>query len=51
MDALLWALAETELSTYNRDNQEQFEDIRYRVSRALKKLVDDLPDPEIREDN
>lgn len=51
MDALLWALAETELETYNDNTKEVFEDIRYRVSRALKKLVNDFPDPEIPEDN
>ena len=51
MDALLWALAETELETYNDDIKDLFEDIRYRVSRALKKLVNDFPDPEFTEDD
>lgn len=44
MDALLWALAEAELSTYNNETREQYEDMRIQVSRILKRLVNDLPD-------
>lgn len=47
MDALLWALAETELSLLNDRTQDLYEDIRYQVSRTLKKLVADLPEPEM----
>ena len=46
MDALLWALAEAELSTFNDDTKEQYEDMRIQVSRYLKKLIADLPEPE-----
>lgn len=46
MDALLWALAEAELSTFNEETKEQYEDMRIQVSRFLKKLIADLPDPE-----
>jgi hypothetical protein len=46
MDALLWALAEAELSTFNDDTREQYEDMRLQVSRCLKKLTSDLPEPE-----
>ncbi len=46
MDALLWALAEAELSTYNEETKEQYYDMRVQVSRIIKKLVNDLPDPE-----
>lgn len=46
MDALLWALAEAELSTFNSETKEQYEDMRIQVSRYLKKLIADLPDPE-----
>ena len=46
MDALLWALAEAELSTFNAETREQYEDMRIQVSRYLKKLISDLPDPE-----
>ena len=50
MDALLWALAEAELSTFNAETKEQYEDMRIHVSRCLKKLIADLPDPEPEED-
>lgn len=50
MDALLWALAEAELSTFNDETREQYEDMRIQVSRCLRKLVADLPDPEITEE-
>lgn len=50
MDALLWALAEAELSTFNDETREQYEDMRIQVSRCLRKLVADLPDPELTEE-
>jgi DNA mismatch repair enzyme (predicted ATPase) len=50
MDALLWALAEAELSTFNDETREVYEEVRIQVSRALKKLVADLPAPEAQED-
>lgn len=50
MDALLWALAEAELSTFNDETREQYEDMRIQVSRCLRKLVADLPDPEMTEE-
>ena len=51
MDSLLWALAEAELSTYNDEVKEQYEDMRIQVSRILKRLVADLPDPDVSEPN
>lgn len=50
MDALLWALAEAELSTFSAETKEQYEDMRIQVSRYLKKLIADLPDPEPEDD-
>ncbi len=50
MDALLWALAEAELATFNEDTLEQYEEMRIKVARTLKKLVADLPDPTIGEE-
>lgn len=47
MDALLWALSEAEMGTYNEETKEQYEDMRIQVSRILKKLVNDLPDPDV----
>lgn len=46
MDALLWALAEAEYSTFNEEVKEVYEEIRINVSRILKRLVADLPDPD-----
>lgn len=50
LDSLLWALAEAELSTFNEETKEQYEDMRFLVSKCLKKLVADLPDPEMSEE-
>lgn len=47
MDSLLWALAEAELSIVNDSTKEQLEDFRMQVSKLLKRLVADLPDPKI----
>ena len=47
LDDLLWALAEAENSTCNQSSIENYEDMRYTVSRILKKLVADLPEPDI----
>ena len=51
MDALLWALAEAEMSTYNEETKEQYFDMRVQVSRIIKKLVHDLPDPKLDEED
>jgi hypothetical protein len=45
MDYLLWALAQAELNNINQGNADAFEEFRIEVSRNLKKLVADLPDP------
>lgn len=50
LDYLLWALAEAEYSTCSPTSIENYEDMRYKVSRTLKRLVSDLPDPDINED-
>lgn len=50
LDDLLWALAEAENSTCNQKTIENYEDMRFTVSRILKKLVADLPDPEVSEE-
>jgi hypothetical protein len=51
LDFLLWALAQAELNNINKDNTEAFEEFRIEVSRNLKKLVADLPDPTESEDS
>ena len=45
MDALLWALSVAELMTINQQTRGYFSDLRYEVSKILRKLVDSLPDP------
>jgi hypothetical protein len=45
MDSLLWALCEAELSTWNDTTKNHFRELRYEVSRILRKLVEDLPEP------
>ncbi len=47
LDALLWALSVAELNTIDKDTIRLFEDIRYEVSRTLRLLVEDLPEPEL----
>ena len=49
LDDLLWALAEAENTTCSPSSIENYEDMRFTVSRILKRLVADLPDPEITE--
>ena len=51
MDSLLWALAEAEHGTYNERVKEVYEDIRLQVSTALRKLIKDLPEPELPDSN
>lgn len=50
LDYLLWALAEAENSTCSQSSIENYEDMRHKVSRTLKKLVEDLPDPDLEEE-
>lgn len=49
LDDLLWALAEAENTTCSPSSIENYEDMRYTVSRILKRLVADLPDPDTEE--
>ena len=50
MDSLLWALCAAELSATTDKTAQGFEDMRYEVSRILRKLVETLPEPETDED-
>lgn len=45
MDALLWGIALAELNCVSDATKETFVELRYEVSRNLRKLVEDLPDP------
>ena len=47
MDSLLWALCAAELGTVNEATKRYFAELRYEVSRLLRRLVDDLPEPDL----
>lgn len=47
MDALLWGLSTAELNCVSDETKTSFEELRYEVSRNLKKLVEDLPEPKL----
>lgn len=47
MDALLWALCAAELGTINEGSKRHFSELRFEVSRLLRALVADLPEPEM----
>jgi hypothetical protein len=49
MDALLWGMCIAELNCVSDGNKRMFEDMRFEVSRNLKKLVEDLPEAKIEE--
>ena len=45
IDALIWALGVSELNAVNEETKSHFQDLRYDISRTLKKLVEHLPEP------
>lgn len=47
MDSLLWGLCMAELSTISDSTARHFEEMRFEVSRILRRLVEDLPEPEL----
>jgi hypothetical protein len=51
IDSLLWALAVSELKAVNEATKNHFDELRYEVSRILRKLVQDLPDPDLDEND
>jgi len=51
MDSLIWALVEAELGTINEATKNHFEELRFEVSRLLRKLVEDLPEPVLEDVN
>ncbi|KHL95879.1 hypothetical protein QW71_09730 [Paenibacillus sp. IHB B 3415] len=50
MDSLLWSMCEAELGTINEETKYHLKELRYEVSRLLRKLVEDLPEPELKDD-
>ena len=47
MDSLLWALCAAEFGTVNEASKRHFSELRFEVSRLLRRLVDDLPEPDL----
>lgn len=45
LDSLMWGLCAAELGNVSESNRQNFEEMRYEVSRILRRLVDDLPEP------
>ena len=49
MDSLLWALSEAEIGATTDTTRRHFMELRFEISRLLRNLVDDLPDPDMSE--
>lgn len=49
IDSLMWALCMAELGTVNEATKGHFSDMRFEVSKLLRRLVEDLPDPDSEE--
>jgi len=45
LDSLIWAISHAEMRTVNDMNERYFKDMRYSVSRVLRRLVEDMPEP------
>jgi hypothetical protein len=51
LDMLLWSLAITEADCTIPEYKKQFREFRYAVSRALREIVESLPEPRFESDN
>ena len=49
MDSLLWALCVAEMSATTDKTEDAFKDMRFEVSRILRKLVEGLPEPDVKQ--
>lgn len=49
MDSLLWSFIEAEFRTVNENTKNHLQDLKFEVSRILRKLVEDLPEPDLEE--
>jgi hypothetical protein len=45
MDSLLWAIASAEIGVISNDTRKHWDDMRFIVSRMLRQLVAELPEP------
>jgi hypothetical protein len=46
IDCLLWALSNSEMNVTRENLRALFEDLRFEVSRNLRRLIVDLPEPD-----
>ena len=51
LDSLLWALVEAEYGTISESTRAHFLELKFEVARLLRRLVEDLPDPDDGEGN
>jgi hypothetical protein len=51
LDSLLWALCVAEMGTINDQTRKHFDELRFEVSRILRSLVDDMPEPTVDDTN
>lgn len=51
MDSLLWALCAAEFGTVNNATKRHFAELRFQVSRLLRTLVEELPEPSVDDDD
>ena len=49
-DAIIWAFCNAELKTYSDSAKENYRELRVDISRSLRVLVEDFPEPKIDED-
>lgn len=47
LDYMLWALSETEWGLQTTGSNDQFQDFKFNVSKILRNLSDELPEPEV----
>lgn len=50
MDSLMWALAEAEIGATTDNTKKHFRELRFEISRLLRELVEDLPEPDMTEE-
>lgn len=50
MDSLLWALSEAEIGATTDNTKKHLKELRFEVSRLLRGLVEDLPEPDMTEE-
>lgn len=50
MDSLLWAISTAELNCSNENTLKHFDEVKFEISRILRTLVEDLPEPDMKDE-